>query len=369
MMTILSFHNFRFTLRVLCSLVLFTSSSELLAQTQDPNQILNYMSFISSKIAQRPLTQAESNQIRTSGASAIPAIVQSWTTEEKFSLSAQAFVDNLLMVSGSLDGIDYGLPGYLGRDIARRNRPYSELLTASSCVNASGQNIACDTGAPYTAGVLTTRAFLRKNAGAYNISRAGKMTAKFLCTQYPFSPTEEPPAAQASLVDEFATTSGAVTFGNGNNCYSCHSQFAHHTQFMIKFDALGIYRANATGLQAPGATAGASVNGLMTSHFREPARAASESGQMLGRPAANLAAAARVITEHPKFLSCAVQNLFRHYLRLSDQNLASIRPELYSEIASQARTLRTDPGFSELLIAIVSHPKVIESFINSGARP
>jgi hypothetical protein len=350
-------------------ILIFTFPVTSFAQSATNAQVLSYMRYLSSKMVHRSLTSAEATRLQSEGRAAIAPIVEQWTREENFSQSVRIYVENLLQVSGTSNGINYSLPGNLGLDIARKDRPYGDLLTASQCVNASGQVIACDTNAPFSAGVLTTRAYMVKYAGAYNISRAGKMTYKFLCMEYPFPQNEEPPLTQQDLIPQFATTAGAITFGNGNNCFSCHSQFGHHAQFMVKFDANGFYQANASGLQNPSAGDGASFNGLMTSHMVNSTRAANERSQMLGRPAANLAEAARAIVDSRRFLPCATKNLMKHYLKLKDQDVATIRPELLDEITKIAKTRDPQPSFADLMITIISHPKVLESFTKTGVQP
>lgn len=347
--------------------LIFYVSSE--AQTANNAQVLSYMRYLSSMMVHRSLNSTEVTRLQTEGKAAIAPIVEQWTREENFSQSVRIYVENLLQVSGTSNGINYNLPGNLGLEIARRNRPYADLLTASQCVNASGQVIACDTNAPFTAGVLTTRAYMVRYAGAYNISRAGKMTTKFLCMDYPFPQNEEPSITQQELISQFATTAGAITFGNGNNCYSCHSQFGHHAQLMVKFDASGFYQAGATGLQNPNVGDGASFNGLMTSHYANPSRASSERGQMLGVPAANLSEAARAMVSSRRFLPCATRNLMKHYLKLKDQDVATLRPELLDEITKIASSRNPQPTFADLMISIISHPKVFDSFAKTGVQP
>lgn len=338
------------------------------AQTNN-NSAVSYMSFLSSKLVNRPLTAQETNLIRSQGQASFGQIITSWTDDPRFFQSAKQYVELLLATNGSNDGVNFDLPGYLGLDIARRKRPYKDLITAQNCVNQNGQNIPCDTGAPFTAGVLTTKAFMKKAQGAYNIARAGKLMTEFLCTTYPLPDALEPKLNQADMVPELGTTSGAITFGNGNNCYSCHSQFGHHTQFFVKFDLNGNYVANATGLQSLGATDGFSQNNLLVSHLREPARARSESSQILGRPAANLQEASQVIANSNLFLPCAIKHLMRHFLRLTDQNMASIKPDLFEKITQDALALNPDPSFSHLLTAIITNPNVYNSFRKTGALP
>jgi hypothetical protein len=192
-------------MKILLTLLLILCSIPAWAQSEG-DQALSYMAYLSSQIVHRPLTAAETSSLRTGGRQAIRSVAQGWVSEAAFQDSAQQYIETLMMASGTLDGVDYSLPGYLGRDIARRTRPYADLLRATSCVNRAGQNIACDTGAPYAAGILTTRAYMASTKGAYNIARASKMMRRFLCTEYPLPEVEEPKLAAADLIPQFATT-------------------------------------------------------------------------------------------------------------------------------------------------------------------
>lgn len=350
-------------------LLLFLTPSYLYAQVADADQAVSYLSLFSTQIVHRPLTAAEVTQVRSQGSAAFGTIIARWFLEPEFINSSQIFVENLMRTNGVSETTDYNLPGNLGRDIARRNRPYTDLITANTCVNAAGNNMACDTTAPFTAGVLTTKAFLSTAKGAYNISRAGRMMDKFLCTTYPLAEIDEPKLQVNQLIDQFATQNGAITFGNGNNCYSCHSQFGLHAQFFVKFNLNGVYVANANGLQNPAATDGFSTNGLATSHLRTPASAESESSRILGQNAANLSEAARIIAQSSRFLPCAVKSMMQHYMRLNTQSAASIKPDLYNELARVARLQQPAPSISHLLTAIITSPDIFNSFKRSGARP
>lgn len=348
---------------------LFCLSGPAWGQASDADTAISYLSLFSTQIAHRPLNEAETALIRAQGTNAFPQIVRAWYAEPQFVESAQMFIENLIRTGGVKGGVDMNMPGNLARDIARRERPYADLVTAATCVNAAGNSAACDTNAPFNAGVLTTKAFLVSKAGPYNISRAGKMISRFLCTSYPLPDMEEPKIQQSALIDQFATTAGKITFGNGNNCYSCHSQFGHHAQFFVKFDLNGNYQAGATGVQNPAATDGFSANNTMTSHYRDPMRASNEASQIFGRSAANLGEAGRVLAENSRFLPCAVQNLMFHYMRLPQASVASIKPELYIQIANQAKANSPNPSFSHLLTAIINNQNVYDSFKKSGALP
>jgi len=342
-----------------------------LAQSAENLKALSYMGYLSTRIVGRPLNSSEISALKSSGSAAFGQIASAWSREPNFAENMQIYVETLLGTSG-VSGIgDFGLPGYLAKEIAAKGKPYSELLTANYCVNGSGQTIPCDTQAPFNAGVLTTKAFLSTYGGAYNISRAAKMMDRFLCSDYPFSEAEEPRLTEQELIAQFSTRNGTITFGNGNDCYTCHSQFGWHSQFFVKFDGNGVYKAAATGLQNPSTsvTDGFSTDNTYTSHLKDPNRAKSENSRILGKPAKNLAEAAVILTQSPKFLSCAAKNMSKHFLRLSGNTLNGIHPALYEQIATQAKALSPEPGFGDLLQAIITNPHVFNSFKKSGATP
>jgi len=340
------------------------------AQSEAHLEALSYLSYLSSQIVNRPLNESERNMVKSNGTQAFRQIVTAWTTEPAFANGVQVFFESLMHTSAAAGSNDpQNLPGLLAKALARNNRPYSEILTSNTCYNQSGQAISCGTQAPFTAGVLTTQAFLVAYKGAYNISRASKMMSKFLCTTYPLPDLEEPRLAESELIPQFATKAGKITFGNGNNCYSCHSQFGLHAQFFVRFDFNGNYQASATGLQNPSLADGFSTNGLATSHLISPDRAKVEQSRILGKPAGNLAEAAVHITQSPRFLTCATQNLMQYYLRLSDQDVKSLKPELLNNVVLEAKKIQAQPGFGALITAIVANPHVYTAFKNTGARP
>ena len=335
---------------------------------QDKPQALSYMSFLSVRLVGRSLNTTEINLLKANGSQAFSSIVSNWVNEAGFAASMQIYMDTLMGTSGVSSSGDFNLPGYLAKDIVLKKKPYSELLTAQSCVNSTGQPIACDTQAPFTAGVLTTKAFLVTYKGAYNISRAAKLLKKFTCSSYPLSDADEPRLTQEELITQFATQAGKITFGNGNNCYSCHSQFGLHTQFFVKFDTNGVYKSLATGLQNPSTavTDGFSTDSTYTSHLKSAVRAKDESSRIFGRSAKNLADAAKIVVEHPRFKTCAAQNLMKYSLRLSDQDLASVNTALFEEIVKSAVSTNQDPQFADLIKSIVTNKHVFNSYKKLG---
>src|SRR5690349_12402660 len=106
------------------NLILISSSA--FAQVADADQAVSYLSLFSSQIVHRPLTAAEVTLVRAQGSTAFASIVDKWFTEEEFLNSSQIYIENLLRTSGVTATADYNLPGNLGRDIARKSRPYTD---------------------------------------------------------------------------------------------------------------------------------------------------------------------------------------------------------------------------------------------------
>lgn len=349
-------------------MILILMLSPLMAWAQAEVQ---YMSYWSSKVVGRPLKAAEITAIKSNGKKAYPSILQAWTKEVGFEKSIRIYVENLMKISGETTTVNYDQVGYLAIDLVRKNRPYSELLTANYCLDKNMQVTNCGTGSPYNAGVLTTKAFLTSYRGAFNISRAGKLISKFLCTSYPLPDSEEPRLTEEELVPQFSTKNGPITFGNGNNCYSCHSQFGLHAQLFVKFDNSGMYQASATGLQNPdpSITAGFSTNGLATSHMKLPIQASSEQTRMLGKTVKNISEGAAELIKSPRFYPCAAKNLMKYFLHYSDNQVDQMKPELFSQISQQASALSPQPSFSDLTISMITNEAVYQSFLKAGVQP
>jgi hypothetical protein len=332
--------------------------------------VADYAAELAPLVAFRPITLTERTSVETGGAAALEPLLRKWIQEPQFLESVRLFVEKRYSLGGEANGINYDEPVDLAVYLHRNSRPWSEFITSEICVDGTGKQKACDHGAPFTAGALTSRAFLAQHAGAFNISRSAKLLGKFTCQEYPVSPALEPPVPKSELIELFASPNGAITFGNGTDCASCHSQFAKHAQLFVKFDASGRYRVSATGLQDPNpqAAGGSSTNGTYVSHFHAAERAGREASEMFGRPVANLAEAARVIVAHPSYYECAARNILRHYLRLGDTTTRSIPSALASGIAANARARSAAPSFGELFVSSLAHPAVIESYTAHGKR-
>lgn len=341
-----------------------------------PDEARIYLESLAPMIVGRLLSVDENNLIYHFGADAIVPIVEAWIHEPGFGDTARAMMQVKLSASGSKDGVDFELPGNLAAHLARNDRPYHEIITAAYCVDPAGAQIPCDTGAPYTAGVLTTRAYLIANASRFNLRRARRMMFNFACEVYPMAVTLQPPVAKADLIpmfqamtkDEQTVPEAANGFGNGEACYKCHSQFSAHAQLYVRFAQDGLWHADATGLQDPMNELGRSTNGLFTSHFAAPAAAPQEVSQMFGTPVANLVDAARELSEAPGFIPCAARNVLEYSFGLTEAEAKEIHLSLLTDLAVQAQNrdvrLRPEthagPTFGDLFVVALTHPLVIQ---------
>lgn len=349
----------------------------------------SYLATIAPMVVGRLLTKEEDNLIYHFGADAIVPIVEAWVVEPAFADTARAMLQVKLAASGSKDGIDFELPGNLAAHLARNDRPYAELLTAPYCVDAGGNAIPCDTGAPYQAGVLTTRAYLIANASRFNLRRARRMMFIFSCNVYPMDTKLQPPIAKESLIpmfraltkEEQTVPEAANGFGNGAACYSCHSQFSAHAQLFVRFSQDGLWHPEATGLQDPMNELGRSINGLYASHFVSPVSAPKEISQMFGQPVNTLVDAARVLSEGPGFYTCAARNVLEYSFGMSESEAVSIDRDLLAELAADARErdlrLRPEtaslpgggPTFGDLFVVALTHPRVLQVVLGPPAAP
>jgi hypothetical protein len=286
-----------------------------------------------------------------------------------------------LSASGKRGMVDFGLAGYLVRHIVQNKMPWSTVLTSQSCYDENDAAIPCDTGAPYTAGVLTTRGFLAGNEGRFNLSRAHTMLKTFMCRDYPHEDDLQPRVETAKLKLMFRAMSAedqkvaeaAGGFGNGLACYSCHGQFSLHAQPFVKFDKTGLYLPDATGLQNPAGQLGEGENGTAASHWDSPEFAKLEASQWFGNEITGLAEGAAVISKHDKFRECTLQNLLDLAIGISaayDTGLKGLKvdPAFLTEVASSVSSKVPDPPIQDLAVELYADPRVIATTINGMKR-
>lgn len=334
----------------------------------------HYLRAIAQMLVARPLNSSELDQLQAQGGAAIRPIVQAWTTESGFVESARYMMQQKLRASGDRDGIDFEAPGRLVAHVVANNRPFSEIVTADYCVAADGSQQSCDSGAPYNAGVLTTRAFLAGNAGRFNLGRASRLLKVFACRAYPMDDNLQPYLPKETLIPMFRASNAAeqtveeakAAFGNGDACYMCHGQFGAHAQFFVKFDQTGIWRAEANGMQDPTGELGRSVDGLMTSHMEDPTAKAFEGSKMFGQDVANLREAAQVLAQNDVFVPCMVRNVVEYTFGMTDSEGDNIDQTLLAEIALRASKDRAiEPTFADIVLETFVDTRVIEVVLNA----
>ena len=332
-----------------------------------------YLAKVAPVVAGRSLTYEEFEMIGEMGEDAIDPMVRGWVTEPGFAEAIRYLVQEQLHASGERDGVDYELPGNLAAQIAREGLPWSTILTADHCVSATGEPIECDTGAPYAAGVLATRAYLISNKGRFNLSRAKLMLETFACRVYPMETDVQPrldkpvliPMFRAENEEEQVVEEAKGGFGNGLGCYSCHSQFGAHAQLFVKFDENGLWRQEATGQQDPYNELGRSFDGLYTSHMFDPFKATDEASKVFGQDVANLREAGEVITDSPLFPQCTVKNLVAHAFDLKAGASEDISTELVTTVAAELAAESSDPTIAEYVTKVFTNEQVIDAVVAS----
>ncbi|MCH9681429.1 MAG: hypothetical protein K0V04_08350 [Deltaproteobacteria bacterium] len=337
----------------------------------DEEQVRFYLSRVAPVIAGRSLRYEENQRISEEGEAAIEPMIRGWVQEPGFAESIRYMVQEQLRASGEREGVDYELPGNLAAEIARDDLPWSTLLTADYCVDGDGSHIDCDTGAPYAAGVLATRAYLLSNKGRFNLTRANVMLEAFACRIYPMEHDIQPPLAKSTLIPMFQAESeddqvveeAAGGFGNGIGCYFCHSQFGAHAQLFVKFDADGLWRQEATGQQDPYNELGRSFDGLYTSHMLDPYAAADETSQMFGQTVANLREAGEVMSDHQIFGQCTVKNLVANAFGLHAGATDDIAQPLVERIATRVADAESDPTIGQYVVEAFTPDDVIDAVV------
>jgi hypothetical protein len=329
-----------------------------------------YLRKLAPMIVQRVLTPEERAQIKTQKGCAIEPILAGWTTQDAFVASSRRFLEESLQVSGMFRDVDFDIPGNMAAYLVKNKKPWSNIITSDTCYDKDLNPHACDTGAPYSAGVLTTRAFIGGRTSRFNLSRASAMLLNFACRAYPMEDALQPrmekpwlqPLFQANSPAEQTDPRGATLANNGFGCYICHGQFSVHAQFFVKFDGTGLWQAAATGIQDPVGELGRSLNGLMASHLKDPERAGLEGIQMFGKPAKNLAEAARIMVDSPTFIECAAKRYLDYFLGVPDQAI-SYDLNMFPGLGERIRTKTPNPTLQEIVMGLFTDPSVVRSVI------
>jgi hypothetical protein len=346
-----------------------------------PEQVLMYMQYIGPALLGRTLSDAETDLLTQEGDAAMKPMFESWFAEPGFAEAVRGMMELKLSASGKRGDVDFGLAGYLVRHIVQNKQPWSTVLTSQTCYDAGDAPMPCDTGAPYTAGVLTTRGFLAGNEGRFNLSRAHTMLKTFMCRDYPHEETLQPRVEtmrlklmfRAMSAEDQKVAEAAGGFGNGLACYSCHGQFSLHAQPFVKFDKTGLYLPDATGLQNPTGQLGEGTNGTAASHWEAPELAKLEASQWFGAEIGSLAEGAAVIAKHDRFRECTLQHLLDLGIGINasyDTGLKGLKvdPTFLTEIASAVSAAMPDPTMQALATVLYADSRVIATTINGMKR-
>lgn len=346
-----------------CAQPLVSSAPSLTLMQFTSEDTLTYLRMLAPRLIDRQLLPSEVTRIQTEGSQALEPVLKGWLQGASGANSARRFIDTLLNTSGHKGDANFNLPGNLAAYVVAKNKPWAEVLTANYCVNDEGAPTTCDTGAPYTAGVLTTRGFLVNNHGRFNLRPSSTLLNAFSCKRYPVPDALEPRIERTRLIPMFAAEKSEVQFGNGTECYTCHGQFAPHAQLFVKFDEAGHWQANATGVQDPNGELGRSTKGLMASHLVNPTEAALENSQMQGKPVANLAEAAKVISQSDVYKSCTVKSLVMHTFGLDRAVAMGMDDDFTHLLVNKIHQANPQPTFQNYLLGILTDLNFINTYV------
>ncbi len=179
---------------------------------------------------------------------AIRAIVD----DPQFVTTMKEYHQKFFNMSGTEGGINYDEPANLAAYLVRENADFRDILRATHCVNNDLASVPCSSftgnagmAATNAAGVVTTRAFLKKWDSPFNFVRTNEMLKAFGCHEYP------------DLADQGMTeqeVSGSVhTFNCVNcdpSCYSCHNNMNPRASLFYTFDFNGNFNLNPTNALA-----------------------------------------------------------------------------------------------------------------------
>ncbi len=324
-----------------------------------------YAQRLAPMLVGRSLSAQEDETLTSGGGAGLPSLIEGWSREPGFSSTARDWISTKLKASGTRDGVNLNLPGNLAAYLAKNRLPHSELLVANFCIDDQGEKTTCDTGAPFSSGILTTRAFLANNASRFNLKRARTVLRSFGCADYPLPAERQPPLAREVLIPLFKQDKkegdASGTFGNGFACYACHSQFGAHAQPFVKFDADGKYIADATGVQLAGGEQGRSTGKLFASHMIDPLTSADESSQIFGKPVKNLAGMGQAYVETESFWTCSIGSLMGYVFGLADSTVFALPQDVLADIVTAAKAKEPQPSLATLSVEAFSHPAVVKS--------
>ena len=338
-------------------------------------QVTTYLRTIDSMVGGRSIKKKERAMIIEKGIAAVRPILEELTSHDNFATISRAMLEDLVGASGK-DAFNGDLPGNLMVYLVKNNLPYSQIITADFCVDDDQSKIPCDSGAPFNAGLLTTRMYLTGARSRFNLSRAIEVMENFACQSYPMDPDLQPSAPKEVLIDSFRAEKPSEqdmiveTSARMTNCYLCHGQFALHTQPFIRFDENGYYRTETNGMQTPDLSPGESKHGdrlFYSSHYALPGevryQALSEGGNVFGKDVANLREMGLAIASHEAFRTCSIKRALSFHLQIEPSKVELIPSRVFADIKNKIGA--EDPTYQKIVLETFSHPEIIQIVIDS----
>ncbi|HEX4922875.1 MAG TPA: hypothetical protein VFV50_02280, partial [Bdellovibrionales bacterium] len=325
-------------------------NSSVKAADYNPNNLTQALRIAASRLVLRAPTASEYDEAST-GVDGYSRVIQRYLTDPRFAspqiagnpdpeIAARGGAllqehRNYFEQAGAEGTINRNEPANIASFVVINDRPYWEVLTASYCVDNTFQSLSrCDTyntdadAQANAAGIITTRAWIRRNKTPYNFHIVNMSFQKFLCSNYP---DPQDPGMPKELISE-----RKKTFTSNNNagmdCYFCHRSVNPKAWLFYKYngDAVGgvdnAGKFNPLGFDQPrqrttfndDANPGTSLpedvvcekNADGTCRISTAATPVIPNIMIMGKPASTVRDLGRIMVQDSRFADCATQ----HYL-------------------------------------------------------
>jgi hypothetical protein len=200
----------------------------------------------SLKLVNRPPTSDELTKARQ-GLAQYNSVIDSYLEAPEFYTQLKRYFQDSFEMAGVVDNINHDEPANLAVYLVKNNIDYREVITADYCVDNNLNKIACSSFSKnpadannQAAGAITTQAFLKKWASAFNFFRTREIMQNFACKNYPNENEAGMKAEEIAGSAEVATfnlTSGSPA------CYNCHKSMNPVASLFFSFDRKGFFNA------------------------------------------------------------------------------------------------------------------------------
>lgn len=206
---------------------------------------------ITLKFYSRLPSVEEKNKVIAGGYEAYKQFVVELLSSESFESVIHSENKKLYQMAGSEGGVNYNEPANLTTYIIKNDIDFREVMTADYCVSNKLEKKDCanfpsaDVARDEAAGVLTTKAFLKKWVSAFNFRRTSMAFQAFGCSEYP---DQDDSGVTLEEIEEKHAEFACTTCTP--QCYSCHRSMNPRAVLFYSFDNKGQFNLNPTKTEA-----------------------------------------------------------------------------------------------------------------------